>query len=43
MRMRAKLGPDHPRTLESMNSLALSYTPSVGTPTPSNSMRRRWR
>ncbi len=39
--MKAKLGPDHPDTLDSMYNLAGSYAASAGTPRPSSSTRRR--
>ena len=39
--MKAKLGPDHPDTLESMDNLADSYHAWAGTPRPSSSTRRR--
>ena len=35
--MKAKLGPDHPDTLASMNNLATATPPSAGTPRPSSS------
>ena len=40
---KAKLGPDHPDTLWSMNNLASATHAPAGTPTPSSSSRRRWR
>ena len=39
---KAKLGPDHPDTLESMSNLADSYDALAGTPRPSSSTKRRW-
>ena len=41
---KAKLGPDHPDTLVSMNNLAGSYpTWPAGWTGPCRSSRRRWR
>ena len=40
---KAKLGPDHPDTLISMNNLAISYPTPGGTTGRCRSSRRRWR
>ena len=40
---KAKLGPDHPDTLMSMNTWPSATRPWAVTPRPSSSARRPWR
>ena len=40
---KAKLGPDHPDTLTSMNNLAMATRPPASSTWPCRSSRRRWR